>query len=143
MDKLNKVLYSVFATAVDGRNGHVVSESGRLDYKLAKPESMGGPGGDHTNPEELFACGYAACFGGAMEYVAAQREIEIETPSVRANVHFGATDSGVALAVNIDAKIPNLSDELVHEIMNEAHEKVCPYSKATRGNIEVTLGLLD
>lgn len=142
MEKLNKVLYTISATAVDGRDGKVKSESGRMDLDLAKPESMGGPGGDKVNPEELFACGYAACFGGAVEYVAKTRGVDVGSPTVKVSVSFGATDSGVGLAAKIEGGMSNVDDDTAMDIMREAHEKVCPYSKATRGNIEVTLGLL-
>lgn len=143
MDRLTKILFTTSAKVVGGRNGHVTSESGRFDIEVAKPESMGGLGGDDkSNPEEFFACGYAACFGGAMEHVASTRKLEIEKPEVQAQVSFGLCDSGVAVAVHLNGKISNLDDEMVMDIMTEAHEKVCPYSKATRGNIEVTLGLL-
>ena len=143
MEKLNKVLYTTHATAVDGRAGHVTSESGRLDFDLAKPESMGGTGDDRTNPEELFACGYAACFGGAIEHVAKTRKLDIGSPTVKAEVSFGLNDSGVGLGVKIYGKINNVDKATAMDIMNEAHEKVCPYSKATRGNIEVEIGLMD
>jgi Ohr subfamily peroxiredoxin len=144
MDKLNKVLFTTSAKVVGGRNGHVTSKSGLFDIEVAKPKSMGGPGGDDkSNPEEFFACGYAACFGGAMEHVAETRKLEISKPEVQAKVSFGLTDSGVAIAVQLNGQIENIDDEVVLDIMKEAHEKVCPYSKATRGNIEVTLGLLE
>ncbi len=142
MDILNKILYTARATTVGGRNGHVASESGRLEFDLSKPAAAGGPGGDKTNPEELFACGYSACFGGAIEYVAGTRKLEIESPEVQAEVNFGLIEGGVALSVNLNARIKGVSDEVAMELMNEAHEKVCPYSKATRGNVEVTLNLM-
>jgi len=142
MEKLNKVLYETSATAVDGREGHVKSESGRLDFTLSKPEGMGGGGEDRANPEELFAAGYAACFGGAIEHVAKERGVDVGSPQVKAQVQFGLNDSGVGLAVQITGKMENVNDETALDIMNEAHEKVCPYSKATRGNIEVTIGLM-
>ncbi len=142
MEKLNKVLYTISATATEGRTGHVESETGRLKFDLAKPETMGGSGADRTNPEEMFACGYAACFGGAMEHVAKTRNLDAGAPTVQATVHFGLNDSGVGLGVDIRGHMENLDDETVLSVMNEAHEKVCPYSKATRGNIEVTVGLL-
>ena len=143
MDKLNKVLFTTSAKVVGGRNGHVTSESGLFDIDVAKPEAMGGPGGaDKSNPEEFFACGYAACFGGAMEHVASTRKLDIGKPEVEAKVSFGVTESGVAIAVHLNGKLAGFEDDVVMDIMTEAHEKVCPYSKATRGNIEVTLGLL-
>lgn len=143
MDKINKVLYSIQAESTGGREGDVASETGRLSFSLEKPETMGGKGGDATNPEELFACGYAACFGGAVEYVASQRKVDIGSPTITAKVHFGLADSGVALAVDIRGKMENVDDATALEIMNEAHEQVCPYSKATRGNIEVSIGLME
>ena len=142
MEKLNKVLYTTHATAVNGRTGSVSSESGRLKFDLAKPESMGGSGENKTNPEELFACGYAACFGGAIEHVASERKLKISKPEVRAEVNFGLTDSGVGLGVKISARMEGVDDDVALEIINEAHEKVCPYSKATRGNIEVQIELM-
>ena len=142
MEELNKVLYTARATAVDGREGRVTSESGRLVFDLAKPESMGGTGENRTNPEELFACGYAACFGGAIEYVASQKGMDIGSIEVKAHVDFGLTGSGVGLGVTIESRIGGVDDETTAELMQAAHEQVCPYSKATRGNINVQLGLL-
>lgn len=142
MDKIKHELYAISATAVDGRNGRVTSESGRLTLDLSVPAGMGGPGENKTNPEELFACGYAACFCGAIEFVAGQRGIQLNHPEVKATVHFGKNENGFVLAVDIAAKLDGVSDEVAQELVDAAHEQVCPYSKATRNNIEVRTGLL-
>jgi lipoyl-dependent peroxiredoxin len=132
------VLYTARATARGGREGEVVSDDGVLDLSLTLPKELGGPGGDHTNPEQLFAAGYAACFHSALKRVAGQQKIDVEGSSITAAVGLGLEDKAFGLAVTLTGTFPNLSQEQGHEVMEAAHQ-VCPYSRATRGNIEVAL----
>ncbi len=133
------VLYTAVATATgDGRNGHATSEDGQLDLDLRIPTEMGGPGGA-TNPEQLFAVGYAACFHSALKLVAGTDGLDVEGTEVSASVGIGATDDGgFGLEVELDVHAPNLDDVTAQQLVERAHA-VCPYSNATRGNIEVTL----
>ncbi len=132
-------IYTAVALATgDGRNGHATSEDGLLDLDLRVPKEMGGPGGA-TNPEQLFAAGYAACFHSALKLVAGQDQLDVAGTEVSASVAIGATDAGgFGLAVELDVQVPNLDREAAEALVARAHE-VCPYSNATRGNIEVTL----
>lgn len=135
------VLYTAEATAIgDGRNGEVHSSDGVIDEKLATPTELGGPGGLHTNPEQLFAAGYAACFHGALRLVARQDGVTLhEDTSVDAKVGIGKTDTGgFGLAVSLVAHLPGVPDEKADELVLRAHQ-VCPYSNATRGNIDVSV----
>lgn len=132
-------LYTAEATAAgDGRNGDVHSSDGVLDERLSVPESMGGPGGAFTNPEQLFAAGYAACFHGALRLVAGQAGVDLGADStVNAQVDIGKKEGGgFALGVRITATLPGLEQAKADELVTQAHQ-VCPYSNATRGNIEV------
>ncbi len=136
--QLTKPLYSAEATAVGGREGHVRSTDGILDVDLKPPVEMGGPGGA-TNPEELFAAGYAACFQSALGVVARRNKVSVEGSTVAAKVTIGTVGGGgFGLAVELDVHIPELDDATAEDLIAGAHE-VCPYSNATRGNIEVTL----
>ena len=134
-----KILYSTTATATgDGRNGHTATEDGQIDVDVRVPEAMGGPGGA-TNPEQLFAAGYAACFHSAMKLVAKPMEIDTTDSAVSVTAGLGMLDSGAFnLALEIDVHVPNASAEQAQQLVERAHE-VCPYSNATRGNVEVTL----
>jgi Ohr subfamily peroxiredoxin len=137
------VLYTAEATAIgDGRNGEVHSSDGVIDEKLAVPKEMGGPGGLHTNPEQLFASGYAACFHGALRLVAGQQHIRLgEDTEINAKVGIGPNDAGgFQLSVSLNAKLPGLEQAKAEELMAKAHQ-VCPYSNATRGNIDVQLSV--
>jgi Ohr subfamily peroxiredoxin len=133
------VMYRAVALATgDGRNGHATSEDGILDVDLRIPKEMGGPGGA-TNPEQLFAAGYAACFHSALKVVASRDKVDVDGSEVSASVGIGATESGgFGLEVELDVSLPNLDRETAEAVVAKAHE-VCPYSNATRGNIEVTL----
>ncbi len=135
-------LYTAVATATgDGRNGHATSEDGQLDLDLRVPEELGGPGGA-TNPEQLFAVGYAACFHSALKLVAGRDELDVEGTEVSASVGLGVLDSGgFGITVELDVHAPNLDDETARKLVERAHE-VCPYSNATRGNVEVTLAVV-
>ena len=133
------VLYTATATATgDGRNGHTASDDGLLDVDVRVPQSMGGPGGA-TNPEQLFAAGYAACFHSAMKFVAAADKIDVTGTEVSASVSIGMLPAGgFGLAVELDVHAPSLDHAAAVALVEKAHQ-VCPYSNATRGNIEVTL----
>jgi Ohr subfamily peroxiredoxin len=137
-----KTLYTAVATATDqGRNGRASTDDGKLDLQLSIPEGMGGEGGDGTNPEQLFALGYSACFANAMRSVArrAGDESAVEGATVTAHVGIGAIGGGrFGLEVTLDVKVPEGSQDDAEELVAAAHER-CPYSNATRGNIAVEL----
>jgi len=132
-------LYTAAAMSTgDGRNGHVRSSEGHLDLDLAIPKSMGGAGGA-TNPEELFAAGYAACFHSALKAVAGRQKITLTDSSVSAEVGIGPNDAGgFELTVDLHVELVGLEQATADELVRTAHQ-VCPYSNATRGNIPVTL----
>jgi len=136
------ILYSTTATATgDGRNGHTATEDGQVDVDVRVPKEMGGPGGA-TNPEQLFAAGYAACFHSAMKLVAKQMEIDTTDSEVSVTVGLGMQDSGAFnVAVEIDVHVPNASNDDAQRLVERAHE-VCPYSNATRGNVDAKLGVI-
>jgi Ohr subfamily peroxiredoxin len=134
----DKVLYSAKATSTgDGRNGHVVSSDQRLDLDLALPPEMGGSG-DGTNPEQLFAAGYAACFHSALRIVARRARVDPGDSTVSAEVGIGPEGEAFGLVVTLIITIPGLEREQARELAEAAHQ-VCPYSRATRGNISVEL----
>lgn len=137
-----KTLYTAVASASDeGRNGHARTDDGKVDVALSMPEAMGGPGGEGTNPEQLFAVGYAACFANAMRSVArrGQREEVVEGATVTAYVDIGAIGGGrFGLAVKLQATVPKLDQADAEILVAGAHER-CPYSNATRGNIPVDI----
>jgi Ohr subfamily peroxiredoxin len=137
-----KILYTAKATATgDGRDGKVRSSDGRLDLELAVPAEMGGAGGA-TNPEQLFAAGYAACFHNALRRVARAAQAEVEGSQVSAEVGIGPTGQGTfGLAVTLLVSLPLVPADQAAALMARAHE-VCPYSNATRGNIDVRLELM-
>ena len=120
----------------------MTASDGGFSAKLSVPKALGGPGGDGTNPEQLFAAGYAACFLGAIKFVARQRKIAVpDSASVTAAVGIGPVAVGYALEVDLRASLPGLDRALAEELVHGAHER-CPYSNATRGNVAVTLTLL-
>jgi osmotically inducible protein OsmC len=136
--QLIKPLYTAEATAIGGRAGHATSADGLLDIDLEVPVEMGGPGGG-TNPEELFAAGYAACFQGALGVVGRRSKVDTENSTVTARVTIGSIDGGAfGLAVALEIHIPAVDAATAETLVNGAHA-VCPYSNATRGNIEVTV----
>jgi len=138
-----KTLYEATTLAVGGRDGKVKSEDGPLDFDLSVPKSMGGNGGDGTNPEQLFGAAYAACFGGALQAVAKQEKVDIddEKLSVSAIIGFCKDDDGFFLEATLDCYIPGVDLKTGENLVEKAHE-MCPFSKATRDNITVTLNLL-
>jgi lipoyl-dependent peroxiredoxin len=130
-------LYRAEATAYGGRDGQVKS-TGELDLVVHPPQELGGPG-DGTNPEELFACGYAACFHSALMFFAARREIDVTGSTVTARVGLGPDDSGgMSLSVELHVQLPGVEEDTARKLVRSAH-KGCPYSRATRGNIPVEL----
>lgn len=136
-----KPLYTATATAHGGREGHVKSSDGVIDLQLKMPKELGGPGGAFTNPEQLFAAGYSACFEGALRLVARMQKLPITDAHIRADVTIGKTDDGgFGLKVALTGRIAGLDPEAAQKLMEAAHQ-VCPYSRATRNNIEVTLGV--
>jgi len=137
---LAKRLYTASATATGGREGRVTSDDGTLSLSLTIPKSMGGSGAPGTNPEQLFAAGYSACFGSAFAHVARQRKITTGPVNITAHVAIGAVGAGFGLAVELVAEVPELPREQAEELLHAAHE-VCPYSNATRGNIVVDVRL--
>jgi Ohr subfamily peroxiredoxin len=136
--RIEKTLYTAHATAVGGRDGHVKTDDGTIDLAVAMPPGLGGKGGG-TNPEQLFASGYAACFGSAVGFVARQKKLAPESVTIDAAVDIGQIPSGgFGLAVKLTARLPGLSKEDAHALVEAAHQ-VCPYSNATRGNIVVEI----
>lgn len=136
-----RVLYRAEVVAEGGRSGHVRSSDGRLDVDLSVPESMGGKGGEGTNPEELFAAGYAACFQSALLAAATGRHLDLSGSRITARVGIGPTGHGsFGLEVALDLSAHGLSREEAASLMQRAHQ-ICPYSNATRGNVEVTLSI--
>jgi Ohr subfamily peroxiredoxin len=136
---LEKRLYTAVATATAGREGRAKTDDGLLDVALAPPRALGG-NGNGTNPEQLFAAGYAACFGSALGHVARAKKITTGPVSITANVTIGSVGQGFGLAVELTASIPELPRDQAEALLHAAHQ-VCPYSNATRGNIAVDLRL--
>jgi lipoyl-dependent peroxiredoxin len=135
----DKVLYTAEVTSTgDGRNGHVSSSDHRLDLDLSVPPELDGPGGNGTNPEQLFAAGYAACFHSALRGVARQAGADPRSSTVTAQVGVGPDGDMFGLVVTLIIVIPGLDQERTRELAEAAHER-CPYSRATRGNISVEL----
>ena len=133
------IMYTAVAHATgDGRNGHVHSDGEALDLDLRVPKELGGPGGSFANPELLFAAGYSSCFHSALKLVSAREQADVSNSEVSATVGIGAAGTGFGLAVDLDVHIPNVDDATAEHLAGLAHE-VCPYSNATRGNIDVTL----
>jgi lipoyl-dependent peroxiredoxin len=138
--KIEKILYTASATASAGREGRVKSSDGQVDMAVVPPKSLGGSGAPGTNPEQLFAAGYAACFGSAAGHVARMKKIKAGPITVTANVSIGAVGQAFGLAVELIADIPELARAEAQALIEAAH-KVCPYSNATRGNIDVSIRL--
>jgi len=138
-----KPLFTAIATATGGRNGHTEASDHSVAVDLSVPKQMGGPGKPGTTtPEHLFAAGYAACFGGALDYVAKQQNKNAQGAIVTCAVSIGPRDGGgFGLAVKLNIKDKSLPKSELVALVNEAHEKICPYSHATRGNVEVGLEL--
>lgn len=133
--ELDKIVYTATASATGGRAGHALSDDGHIDLDLRVPVAMGGPGGA-TNPEQLFAAGYAACFQGALGVAGRRQGIDTSGSLVTAAVSIGPVGEVFGLAVSLDVEIPGVDEETCQALAESAHE-VCPYSNATRGNVEV------
>ncbi len=136
-----KPLYTANATATGGRNGHTESDDHIVSVNLSVPKAMGGPGKpDTATPEHLFAAGYAACFGGALDFVGHQHKKNASGASITCAVTIGPRDKGgFGLAVKLDVTDKSLPQAELEKLAQEAHEKICPYSHATRGNIDVEI----
>ena len=138
---LEKVAYRAYAEATGGRDGRAVSSDGVLDVALTTPKELGGSGGEGTNPEQLFAAGYSACFIGAMKFVAGRDKLPMpKEASIEGVVGIGPTDTGFGIEVELRISLPGMDDDQAKELIDKAHI-VCPYSNATRGNIDVTLNV--
>ncbi len=132
-----QTLYTAHATTSAGRDGHTTTDDGKIDLELSAP----GSDGDGTNPEQLFACGYSACFGSALKSVAKSRDVSFDDITIKADVDLlKDEETGYNIAVHLDATIEGVDANTAKELVHKAHE-VCPYSKATRGNIEVKLSV--
>ncbi len=141
-DTQNKNMYTAQATAHGGRGGHVESSDGRLKVDLSVPSEIGGDGGQGTNPEQMFAAGYAACFQGALEVVSRRQKVDASGSEVTAEVGLRRDGLGFALDVQLDVRIPGVDRAQAEALVKAAHE-VCPYSRATHGNVDVRLNVLD
>lgn len=136
---LEQVLYTAEATATGGRDGRAVSSDNVLDVQLSTPRELGGAGGPGTNPEQLFAAGYSACFIGALKFVAGQAKIALPADaSITGRVGIGPIPNGFGIQAELRISIPGMAREEAEALVQKAHI-VCPYSNATRGNIDVTL----
>lgn len=137
----DKILYTAEALSTgDGRSGHVTSSDQRLDFDLRPPVEMGGDG-QGTNPEQLFAAGYAACFHSALRVIGRRQKVDVEGSTVTAQVGIGPDGAGYGLAVALQVHLPNVPADQAQQVADAAHQ-VCPYSNATRGNIPVTVTLI-
>jgi Ohr subfamily peroxiredoxin len=141
VNKVEKVLYAAHAQSTGGRDGTTRTSDGLLDLALRVPKEMGGPGGG-VNPEQLFAAGYSACFIGAMKFVAGQDKIALPADtSIEATVGIGQIPQGFGIEVQLAVTVPGVDRAVAQSVIDKAHQ-VCPYSNATRGNIEVTITLV-
>ncbi|AOE49919.1 organic hydroperoxide resistance protein [Kangiella sediminilitoris] len=139
MKQPHEIAYTAKATATGGRAGKAKSDDGKLEVKLSTPKELGGSGGDGTNPEQLFAAGYSACFIGAMQHVAAQEKVKLpEDTSITGHVGIGPTDGGFAIDVELHVSVPGMEKSQAKDIVDKAHQ-VCPYSNATRNGVDVRL----
>jgi Ohr subfamily peroxiredoxin len=140
---IENVAYRAYAEATGGRDGRAISSDGVLDVALSTPKELGGAGGQGSNPEQLFAAGYSACFIGAMKFVAGRDKLAMPTDaSIEGVVGIGAIPNGFGIEVELRISLPGMDREQAQTLIERAHI-VCPYSNATRGNIDVTLTLLD
>lgn len=142
MEKIKNILYSAKCKTTGGREGETVSSDEKLRVKLSTPKGLGGDDGPGTNPEQLFASGYSACFIGAMKMVASKQNIAISDDMyVEAEVGIGPISNGFGIKADFNIHLPGMDKEAAQNLVNTAHE-VCPYSNATRGNIEVSLNIV-
>jgi Ohr subfamily peroxiredoxin len=142
MNVLKEIAYTAKATATGGREGVAKSEDGRLDRKLSTPKGLGGDDGQGTNPEQLFAAGYAACFIGALKFVAAAEKVKLPNDThINSEVSIGAIEGGFGIAVKLAVSLGDMDKAQAKTLVDKAH-LVCPYSNATRGNIAVELSII-
>lgn len=140
---IEKILYTATATATGGREGQAHSSDGALAVKLSTPRELGGTGGDGTNPEQLFAAGYSACFLGALKFVASRQKVALPADtSVTGKVGIGQIPTGFGIQAELTISAPGMDRQQLQALVEQAHI-VCPYSNATRGNIEVSLVIAD
>ncbi|MGY6564969.1 organic hydroperoxide resistance protein [Halomonas sp. KM-1] len=140
---IEKILYTATATATGGREGRATSSDGVLDVQLSTPRELGGAGGPGTNPEQLFAAGYSACFLGALKFVASQQKVVLPADTkVTGKVGIGQIPTGFGIEAELTIAAPGLDRNTLQDLVDQAHI-VCPYSNATRGNIDVTLRIAD
>ncbi len=140
--KIEKVLYRATSKATGGRDGSVVSADSALKAQLSTPKELGGAGGNGTNPEQLFAAGYSACFIGALKFVAGQQKIRLpDDLSITGHVGIGQIPGGFGIEAELEISIPGMDKSAAQSLIEKAHQ-VCPYSNATRGNINVNLTLV-
>ena len=136
---IQQVVYRASAEATGGRDGRAISSDGVLDIELTTPKELGGAGGQGTTPEQLFAAGYSACFIGAMKFVAGRDKLPMPADaSVEGVVGIGQIPQGFGIEVELRVSLPGMNDDQAKQLIDAAHQ-VCPYSNATRGNIDVTL----
>ena len=136
---VEKVLYRAQATATGGRDGRAASSDGILDVKLVTPKELGGAGGEGTNPEQLFAAGYSACFLGALKLVASREKVSLpDDTNIHGTVGIGPIPDGFGIEVELKISVPGMARDQAQALVDKAHI-VCPYSNATRGNVDVTL----
>jgi Ohr subfamily peroxiredoxin len=134
-------LYIAEATSTGGRDGKSRSSDGKLEVKLSTPKELGGAGGDGTNPEQMFAAGYSACFIGALKFVAGQEKKQLPADaSITAKVGIGQIPGGFGLDIDLNINLPGLAQTEAESLVQKAHQ-VCPYSNATRGNVDVRLNV--
>jgi len=140
---IQTIAYRAYAEATGGRDGRAISSDGVLDVALTTPKELGGAGGEGTNPEQLFAAGYSACFLGAMKFVAGRDKLAMpKDASIEGVVGIGAIPNGFGIEVELRISLPGMDQEQAQTLIERAHI-VCPYSNATRGNIDVTLTRVD
>lgn len=140
---IEKILYTATATATGGREGRASSSDQALDVRLSTPRELGGAGGPGTNPEQLFAAGYSACFLGALKFVAGKQKVALPADTrITGKVGIGQIPTGFGIEAELTISAPGIARDVLQELVNQAHV-VCPYSNATRGNIDVTLILAD
>ncbi|WP_426400435.1 organic hydroperoxide resistance protein [Ralstonia sp. R-29] len=139
---IENILYRAQANVTGGRDGRATASDGRLDVRLSNPRELGGPGGEGTNPEQLFAAGYSACFFGSMKFVAARDKLRIPADaSVQGTVGIGPIPTGFGIEVDLAISLPGMDRAEAQTLIDRAHI-VCPYSNATQGNIDVRLSLI-
>lgn len=142
ISKVQKILYTAHAKVSGGREGHAETDDGLIKLDLRLPKEMGGNGGG-SNPEQLFAVGYAACFEGAVRFVARQQNVTLKDASVTAHVSIGPREpTGFGIAVKLEVNLPGIDRAVAQELVDTAHRDICPYSHATRGNVDVEITLV-